>query len=187
MTVKRVSLGELGATLARDLKALQKGVVRAAHKTAKRGVRIAKQNAPKAFGEIQDGILDIPHANGATLRSSAPHSGPVESGSRPHMPPVEAIEKWVRLRGMQGIDSAGRLTKKKGVGRTIQQRLRQHGTGNVLSDGSAVDIDAPRKVAWAIALKIAKSGTEPTWFMQRTTAALEPILDSQIKAALGEK
>lgn len=179
MTTQRVPLAKLGATLRKDLGTLQGKLVGATWRAAREGVKIARRNAPKAFLELADGIADVPLDRSALVVSTAPHSDAVENGSRPHMPPVEPIAEWVRLRGMQGLTSAGRVTKRAGAPQAIAKMIRAAQTKR------SVAVDVPLEIAWAIAMKIKQRGTAPTWFMYRSLPEIERALDKFIQRALG--
>ena len=102
---KRVSARDFGNVLRKDMRKLKANVVTATHKTADLGRIIAFGNAPVAFGELRDGIVDVKLESGALITSTAPYSAAVEEGSRPHMPPIAPLIEWVRLRGTQGLDA----------------------------------------------------------------------------------
>ncbi len=190
---KRIRLEDLPRELAKDLALLRHRVVLATHATAHASWSVIQSKAPKAFGEIAQGIESIPRKTGATIRSTAPHSGAVENGSRPHMPPLEPIIKWVQLRGMQGLEKGAR-----GVSREIARRIRADGEAYEFTEIKrgpnagqmrrrkvrGTSIDAPERVAWMIALKIKAKGTKPTFFMKRSVPEVRKILDAQVKSFL---
>lgn len=172
-----VKAKDLKRRLNRDLKKLQKRVMHATHKTAELGRIIAFAKAPVAFGQLRDELAWVPTDTGAKIMSTAPYSAAVETGSRPHMPPIAPILEWVKLRGMEGLDvGAGAI----GHPGSVMRAIHSHGTAE------ATHIDAPLKVAWAIALAIKKNGTKPTWFMQRSVPEIETLLDSYIKSLFSE-
>jgi len=187
MNVKRVTLANLPEMLRRNMKKLQAKVVKATHLTAEKGVGVAEANVPRAFGVLGDGIIAILHDTGATVRSTAPYSAAVELGSRPHMPPVEPIAAWVRLRGLQGLTAMGRVTRsskaRAAAPKAMARALRSMQT--ITSKRRSSPIDAPMQLAWAIAMKIKQEGTEPTFFMLRAVTPITEILDVQVKRALG--
>lgn len=176
-TRKRVSAKGFAAMFRKDMGQLKKNVVTATHKTADLGRLIAFGNAPVAFAELRDGIIDVMLPAGALIASTAPHSAAVEEGSRPHMPPIAPLVAWVRLRGTQGLDvGAGAIGHPGSVARAIAS----HG------NGTSTPVDAAVRVAWAIALAIKKRGTKPTWFMKRSVPEVEALLDGFIKGFLDE-
>jgi hypothetical protein len=187
MGTVRVSLADLPRQFARDMRRLQKSVVSATQRTARKGVPVVQKNAPEAWGEIREGIIARSTSTGAVIDSTAPHSAPVEGGSRPHMPPVDAIEKWVKLRGMQGITNSGSLRRGAGVNihaQDIAARIRARTTRGNRKQGRSTEIDVARQLAWEIALAIKKHGTKPTFFMKRSVPIIEVILDIQINVSL---
>ncbi len=153
----------------KDMRAFTKNMGNAAKDTARDGVRVCKANAPVAFKELRNDIRALPTSTGSRIRAGAPHAQAVEVGSRPHMPPIEPLVAWVKLRGMQSLK---RRTKKQGpfkyahVGAALKEHER----------GGSSSVDAPRQVAWAIALGIKKHGTKPTWFMYRSIPEIYRLL-----------
>lgn len=171
-TVRRFPLRDLAKTLERDMKSLRQQIVKGVHKTASTGKLVAQANAPEAFGELRDGIIDIPGADGATIRSTAPYSEAVEVGSRPHMPPIAPILAWVRLRGMQGVHGANtNMATPRAVASMIAGRGSSRSTPS----------DAAERVAWAIALSIKKKGTRPEFFMQTSLPEVMRLLDTYLR------
>lgn len=173
--VKVGSLAELHEAIERDLTQLiEQRLVRAARKVATVARGRALWNAPHAFGALRDSIVEINTPDGGTVRAAAAHAMAVEVGSRPHMPPVDAIEAWVKLRGMQG------LTEKHPTGamHAMRNAIRAHSTRRV------TPIDAPRRIAWAIAMRIKAEGTKPTYFMRETAESLGPVLDAFVTEEL---
>lgn len=193
---KHLKLKDLGATLARDLGKLRGQAILAAHATAGDGAVVCAVNAPRAFGGIASGIVGQSMGDkGARVRSTAPHSAAVEVGSRPHFPPIEPIERWVKLRGMQGLEKGSR-----GAAREMAKRIKRAGESYEFTEikrgpnkgavrrrkvrGTA--IDAPREVALAICRAIAARGTKPTWFMQKSVPTIVKILDAHMRSYLAK-
>ena len=176
--VRRVSLADLGATLKRDVQTLFLATREAARSTAAEGKGVVKEHAPEAFAHLRDGIVDIATSSGARIVSTAPHSAAVEVGSRPHMPPIEPILEWVRLRGTQGYDKNAATKKGRAQAKFVRARISEQGTRR------AVPVDAALQVAWAIALKIKAEGTEPTWFAQASLREIAELLDGHVKRSL---
>jgi len=87
----RRELGELG----RDLEQRTRAAARA---SARFGQAVLRENAPHAFGELADGIQVHATEDGASIALTAPHTIPVNDGSRPHTPPIEPLKDWVRLK-----------------------------------------------------------------------------------------
>lgn len=193
-TVRRLKASEFAGQLARDVAALRARLVEATHEAASTGAKIVAQNAPRAFGELADGVVPIELRGGAKIRSTAPHSAAAEVGSRPHMPPVEPLVRWVKLRGMQGLQKGAR-----GAPRAVARMLR--GREQVTVEGTEIKsgpnkgsirftrsrsspIDAAEQVAWAIAMAIKKRGTRPTWFVRRSLPAIRAVLGAHVRAQL---
>lgn len=190
---KRIRLADLDKALAKDFDALKRRVVLATHATADDGVEVARGEAPKAFGEVVDGLEALHRKDGATVRSTAPHSGAVENGSRPHFPPIEPIERWVKLRGMQGLEKGSR-----GAAREMAKRIKRAGVTYEFTEikrgpnkgamrrrkVQGTSVDAPREIAMMICRAIAARGTKPTFFMKRSLPRIRAILDAQIRSFL---
>lgn len=168
---------ELRKALEKDLGTLQKRTVQASHRAADYGRMVAFNNAPEAFAELRDGIVDEPGRLGAKIISTAPHSGAAEHGSRPHTPPLQPLVEWVRLRGMQGLEAGDGATGHPG---RVAAQIR------ALGDGSSTPIDAAEQVARRIQRAIAKRGTKPTHFMLRSVPEVEKLLDGFVKTLLQE-
>ncbi len=164
------SMAQFKSQFRKDMRELTKNIGNAAKDTARDGVRVVKANVPVAFKELRNDIKATPTRTGARIRAGAPHAEPVEVGSRPHMPPIEPLVAWVKLRGMQSLR---RRAKKQApfkyahVGAALKEHER----------GGSSSIDAPRQVAFAIALGIKKHGTKPTWFMFRSLPEIYAILN----------
>ncbi len=182
MTTKHVrSIAELKRVLAKDMRARQKRVERAVKKSARRGASVVRRNVPVAFSELRDSV----HADGTTIVADAPHAAPVETGSRPHFPPIEPIERWVKLRGMQGL--AGSSTKR--LTGTTSRGAAGAVAGMIagMESGGAVSVDAPRQIAFLIARAISQRGTKPHHYMRGSLPAIMKILDHEVRQALPEK
>lgn len=193
-TVRRLKSSEFAEQFARDIAAIRTRLVAAAHETASTGAKLVAQGAPNAFGELADGIVPIELSNGAKIRSTAPHSAAVEVGSRPHMPPVAPLVRWVKLRGMQGLEK-GAKGAPRAVARMLrgQEKTRVEGTeirsgpnaGSIrFTQSRYSDVDAAEKVAWAIAMGIKRRGTKPTWFVRSYLPEIRAILGANVRAQL---
>ena len=170
------SLEELGRVLAEDMKTLRERVVTATNKTATIGKGIAKAKAPQAHGDLADSIDVMQTGDVATIRSWAPYSAAVEVGSRPHMPPLAPLVAWVKTRGMRGL----------AVDVPSAPDAWAKGAIAAAGDGRSTPVDAAERIAWAIAKKIATSGTEPSFWMRKTAEELTPLLDSLITSELSK-
>lgn len=175
------SLKDLIDKLARDLKDRRGAVRRALRSAARRGVTVVKEEVPVAFGEIRESV----HAEGSKVVVDAPHARPVNDGSRPHMPPLAPLIRWVKLRGMQGLVSKrarGRLpgSTTRGAAEGIASMLRS------MEHGGSLSVDAPERVARAIQHAIAKRGTKPSHFMERSLPDLDRILIDALRQELAK-
>ena len=196
MTTYRVSLDELPRRLEKDMKARARRVERAVLKTAQRGMRVVAGNMPVAFRELVDSLhVEKIGGGGARIVADAPHAEPVENGSRPHWPPLAPILAWVKLRGMQGLQSRRTLTR-RGMGTTTfdhaksiaaQLRAMQRVSRNYNAEGAYLPVDAALQVAQAIRAAIGRSGTKPHWYMRKSLPDIEAILDEEVKATLPDK
>ena len=112
-TVKRVKLSELAATVKRDMTELRDRLDHAVEETVRDSQGIVWERVPFAFGELHNSIHPEPEAHPTRLVADAPHAAPVEVGSAPHMPPVEPLERWAELRGLDDPKSAAWAIAKK--------------------------------------------------------------------------
>lgn len=189
------SLKELARLIPKHQKARQRRIENAIRRTARKGVGVVKKNVPVAFGELREDIEARATEGGAKIFLDAPHAAAIEVGSRPHWVPLEALVKWVRLRGMQGLGTTRQLARLPGkstfgAARHIANALRNHmiaGTGSSDHGGDAIAADAPLQVARAIQRAIAARGTRPHHYMRESQAGVYKILDEEIRAVLPEK
>lgn len=193
-----VSIDEFPAVLARDMAKLERRIKRAIERAARKSAKGVEKRTPKAFGELRDSIRV---AEGPQIRVEAPHAAAVEIGSRPHWVPLDALVKWVKLRGMQGLDRKF-SQRNANTPRSIQRMLNTDGKYGPTTremarivarelkkyeqNGSS-PINAPEQVARAIQKKIAAQGTKPHFYVR---GSLEPVvmkdLDTEIRKALGQ-
>lgn len=115
-TVKGVS--GLTAALTKDLAALDKRVGRAALKACKDGVGIVKAKLPKR-DHVKRGIEAEATETGAKIVSTAPYSGYVEEGARPHLVPFEVLLEWATERGFQDPGAVAKSVQKKIAARGV--------------------------------------------------------------------
>ena len=189
-TVRHVKgLKELGQVLRRDMKARERRVQSAIRRTAQKGAAHVRRNVPVAFSELRDSVS----ATGTKIVADAPHAAAVEVGSRPHWPPLEPLIKWVKLRGMQGLASDRQLSRLPGTtteqqARAVNAELSRFAVARSRRGrATALDIDAPRKVAFLIARAISRRGTKPHFYMRNSLAAILGILHIEIEAALPDR
>lgn len=187
-TIKVKSLGELHTVIRRDLRGRQKAVEKAVRRTATQGARHVRRAVPVAFGELRNSVSA---QDGHRIVADAPHAAPVETGSRPHWPPLAPILRWVKLRGMQGLTTPKRQARLPGTttklhAGAVAGAIKAHSVATGYADwgGGATSVEAPLAVARAIQAAIAKHGTKPHWYMRGSVPAVEEILDREIRREL---
>lgn len=164
-----------------ELRHREKALDKALRKTARKGASHVRRNVPVAFSELRDSV----RAARDSIIADAPHAAAVELGSRPHMPPLEPLIKWVKLRGMQGLNRRGNVVR--GASRLPGTTTEQWAIGiaKLIRDHEkhgAVGADVPRQIAWAIAMGIKKHGTKPHHYMSGSIPKVMEILDQQVAA-----
>lgn len=61
----------------------------------------ARKNAPKDTGRLTNSIgIDSPNNRLRSIGSNLDYAEPVEMGTRPHYPPLGALEGWAKRHGM---------------------------------------------------------------------------------------
>ena len=193
MTVVRCKgMDDFQRKLGRDMKLLRRRLDRAVAKTSRDAVGIVRRNSPKAFGELRESVHadDLMTGEYATV-VGAPHAAAVEVGSRPHIVPLEELVKWVKLRGMQGLDKRGGIKSRFGsparIGTTTAMHARSIATQiRAKQVNGATPIDAPEQIARAIQASIARVGTVPHWYVKNSLPAVASKLDRNIKKAIGD-
>lgn len=182
----KCTLSQLEGYIQRDIRRIQRADHTARFVTAQRAARLMRARVPKAFGELQEsinGFSDGGSGNPATV-ADAPHAAAVEIGSEPHWPDMEALVRWVKLRGMQGLTKKGHLRRRfaKALGPTTPRQARRVGQ-MILGEHKAAGGKGPpsvddyaEKVAMAIARGIAEHGTRPHWYAKNTVPEAGKIL-----------
>jgi len=174
--------------LIKHQKAREKRVRAAVVRAARHGRRyIISFTLPIAFRTLEKSLRVIDHGNGnVELRADAPHAAAVETGSRPHWPPLAPLIAWVKLRGAQGISKRGGGSKGRAArGTTTRMQSKSIASAlHAMESGGALDADAPEQVARAIQLAIARHGTKPHWYMRSAEPEIRANLDVQIRLAL---
>lgn len=178
------TLDRLPGLLALDAARIEQAINDALGATAEGAVHPIRGRVPVAFGELRESVqaADIFHA--PKTISDAPHAGAVEVGSRPHTPDFEALVRWVKLRGMQGIsNTSGHRPNHLDSGPTtasqalrVAEMIKSHEVG-----GSHLPVDAAEQVARAIAKGIEEHGTPPHWFVRSSLPEIRTILDSEVR------
>jgi hypothetical protein len=171
----------------KDLAKLEQRMQKARRRAAVESAKVVRRNVPVAFSELRDSVHVEGH-NVPRVIVDAPHAAGVERGTRPHMPPIGPLTKWVRLRARQGLMSEKQLARLPGSSTNRQARRVAEDLRNMVStDGSdTTDIDAPRQIAYRIALSIAKHGTKPHFYMLKSVPRAREILADEVKRALRE-
>lgn len=178
-TVTRVrSFEELRRVIKDDMRKKELAVAAAARAAARQGVAIMRSNVPVAFSELRDSI----RARGNDIVADAPHAMAVNNGSRPHMPPIAPLIKWVKLRGMQGLAREKSRRRLPGPS-TFESATTIAGMIASMGKNGATPIDAAERIAWAIAINISKHGTKPHHFIEKTGPKIVEIFDIELKKA----
>ncbi len=151
---------------------------------------IAEHTIPIAFQELVESLEVRFRANAkgegparAQIVATAPHAEAVEKGSRPHLPPLEPILRWVKLRGMQGLRSRKRLRGSTSAYHATRVATLIRG----MERGGAVPVDAPERIARAIQHAIAQKGTKPHRFMLRAVPFVVHLLFEEVSMAVADK
>jgi hypothetical protein len=188
--IVRCTPGELPGLIAQDLERLTGRIKIGLAGAAIDGAHIVAQAAPVAFGELRHSIrADVTaFLEGKTyVRVSAPHAGAVEEGSRPHHVPLEALIRWVKLRGAQGITARGKVKAPSARAWGSSTARHAHVIASQIhaaeKDGS-VELEAITGIAKAIQDAIAKHGTKPHWFVRSSLPKLRQQLDRRMKKAV---
>lgn len=163
---------------------------RAVERTARAAVPIIQGRTPKAFGDLVESV----HAEEDRTVVNAPHAAAVERGSAPHRPNMEALIRWVKLRGMQGLTGRGKIRSRfaRELGPTTAQHamnvagmLKALEVRGKRGTGRHLPIDAAEQVAEAIAAGIEKHGTKPTWFVRESLPQIGQVLLENLRRAKG--
>ncbi len=191
MTTFQVSsFKELQKLFAKHQRARKKRIKAAIVRTARHGRRyIISTTLPVAFGELKNSLKVTTKGGKVAIVADAPHAAPVETGSRPHWPPLAPLVAWVKKRGAQGITKTGRVKKANRIGQgttTATHAKSIAGMIKSLEQGCSIDADAPTQIARAIQVAIARSGTKPHWYMRSALPEIEAYLDTQIKIAVDD-
>ncbi len=187
----RITIGQLPGAIRREEKRIEAAIKKALEVTAVRAEVPIKERVPVAFGELRDSIkgFHLGHHGGPVTSVDAPHAGAVEQGSMPHRPDYEALLRWVKLRGMQGLTKTGRVRRSfprswgpttPGHAMSVAQTLKQYEVRGKRGVGRHTPIDAARQVADAIAKHIEKVGTKPHWFVRDSLSDIQQILNTEV-------
>lgn len=186
-TIRVKGLRGLQKELGKSLRAKEAAIDKARRKAVNRQRAYLMSHMPVAFGELRASV----RVEGFTVVVDAPHAAAVERGSRPHWVPFEALLRWVKLRGFQGLASDSSLSRLPGTttaghARSIAAGIRERSEESGYADwgGGASDVGAPAAIARAIQVKIAREGTKPTWFMRDSLPVARGYLREEVRAAL---
>lgn len=172
--------GEFNKLFGKHMRAKKRALRQGVKNTVKAGEKIVVGNLPEAFGDLRRGlssdILTGPQGEddmGTThgrIIVDAPHAAAVEVGSRPHMPPLEPILAWVKLRASQGISGGGRGPTTRMWAKHVRMQMRGYEVraSRQNNSGRYTPVDAPEKLAKSIQMAIAKGGTAPQWYMRKS-------------------
>ena len=121
-------IGDLADLIIKDMERLELEVKKGILETAAESARIILPDIPVAFGPLRESLhvdaIEFMHGH-VSVVIDAPHAAAVEIGSRPHIPPLEPLVKWVKLRGMQALRKGG--DRKKLLGKTSAYHANQIG------------------------------------------------------------
>lgn len=137
------------------------------------GKPIVQENTPKASGELWDSVGTVSTPNGAQIVVDAPHAVAVELGSMPHMVPLDALVRWVKQRGMQGLSGRVRRADRSQV-RGVRASLK------ALERDGATPVEAPEQIARAIQAAIAKHGTKPQHYVEKSLKPIDQVVQAQL-------
>jgi hypothetical protein len=95
---------------------------------------------PAAEGALRDSaftrVEELPSGMIGVVAMSSPYVEAVELGTKPHMPPIEPLEQWVKTKlGLSGKEGAN-------AARGIQWKIFHHGTKGAHMFESALDAGA---------------------------------------------
>jgi hypothetical protein len=179
------SVRELLAVFGRHQRDRERRLRAAADAAARAGVSLVKRRVPVAFGELRESVHAETREHDAAVVVDAPHAAPVETGSRPHTPPLAPLVAWVRLRGAQGLLSHRQIDRLPGTSTAGHARSIASALAAMERDG-ALDVGAPVRIARAIQQAIAKHGTKPHWYARGSLPAIRQVLEAAIKNALSK-
>lgn len=187
------SIAAAMSAIKRDVKRTDKRLRTAVRRAAKATVPGVIKNMPVAFGGLKGSVHLEAGGDTASVVADAPHAAAVEVGSRPHTPPLAPLVAWVRLRGMQGINTGSRdkqgrfLSKQEGTTtRAAAARVASQLAGmQHRGPGGYSDVDNPTKIAIAIQKSIATYGTKPHHYMKQSVPYAYDKLATEVQKVLG--
>jgi hypothetical protein len=176
---------ELARLLSRHALERERRLRGAVGDAARAGVSVVKHRVPVAFGELRESVKPEDREGGAAIVVDAPHAAPVETGSRPHTPPLAPLVAWVKLRGAQGLLSPRQIGRLPGSSTAAHAITVAAALQSMERDG-ALDVEAPVRIARAIQRAIRDRGTKPHWYARSSLPAIRTVLGAAIRKALSE-
>jgi hypothetical protein len=144
MTTKNVTAEQFAAILETLPEQFTEAAIRGLRSAAMRlegwvvdEIRTAEPHPAVAQGELAGSVVTTTVDDGAIVKVEAPHGAFMEEGTRPHFPPLQPLEDWVRVKGFAKTDAE------------------------------------VKRIAYAVALKIAQFGIAPRHFFAKAVRRLE--------------
>jgi hypothetical protein len=179
------SASELARLLSRHARERDRRLRAAVGDAARAGIRVVKRRVPVAFGDLRESVKPEPRARGAAIVVDAPHAASVETGSRPHTPPLAPLVAWVKLRAAEGLLTPRQIGRLPGRS-TAAHAITVAAALKSMERGGALDLDAPVRIARAIQRAIRDHGTKPHWYARGSLPGIRGVLDAAIRKALAE-
>jgi hypothetical protein len=144
-TPKTFAAIAIPAVVLANQRAIKKGLRKAAEAgkiLVIQAIDNAKPRPPVDTGQLRSSYQVLPHQDGWVLRSSAPHAGHMEHGTKAHTPPFAALLAWARrkVRGSGGATSSqsNQRHRQRGTSARPQRaRLSSPGTQHAAKRGAA--------------------------------------------------
>jgi len=178
MSTKHVTMEQLSAVLRVDFEEMVEASEGALFRAALKGVRPVVEDTPTDRGQAKAGWDVRRVKGGADLYNDVPYIGVLESGSRPHRPPMMPIIEWVVRKfglNLELIDAGGSDED----GKKAMKRAKK-------SFESIKDVPwRTYRFALAIVEKIEREGSEPHYMVKNNLDKLEAIAKSEVEKALG--
>jgi hypothetical protein len=179
-----IGIDQLGVQLQRDDRARRASVIKAVRVTVKtNGERLVQEEVDKTQphvpvdrGTYRRGFKAADLPDGAVLYNHALYAAVLEFGRRPgKFPPLRAIEEWVARKGFAVVGGS------KAFGVTAFRRAAGYEQSKrALSCQDVVRGMAIKRIALAIARKLARQGMAGRFVLKRT----EPRLTQAVKEAV---
>jgi hypothetical protein len=158
--------------------------------------RAVVKGTPVNEGRARNAVSSSIQGDGANLMGIVAGEGVeylpyLETGTRPHMPPIEPIERWVRQKGLwqkdvaafQARRKAGKLSKaykaaEKGrKARRFNVPRDANERRSLLRGVERVKEAAIERIAWAVALKIKRDGTPAFRMFENGWKTTKPLVE----------